>query len=543
MKKCYILSMLLLSLLFSGCKIEYSFNIGNFGDDDNISDDSNNNDDSNDDSNTDTEDSNNDNNQDDNTNENENLEKPDIIDPIQINEDALFYPSSLSKTSPIVTEYTYIDSGEKNNYRIYSAYYSQYYDTLYIAYDSISHPVQTLKAKDLYQIERHALNYFITDLNKTDYKDYLKAVLIYPDTLGSACRRSLSDDDSRSINGCANYVGQESVISLNKMSTLEDFYKDKRDYIDSINYYQIDPGRYTFAHEFGHISTFYNMAYKNDEDYEDYLKLRLGSLYSTIYPSGLPKFYDGQSESYYTQPSEILADDYVEIFYNTSKKVSEDTYDYTLNYNYTRNSLRNYSSIHNLDENKTLLNSLKMYYTNNFLNYKNKKTYSKPIVISSQSHNINYYESYSKIGKANASKTITSKISVNLIAVGEVIVNDIKYYRVILSNTFNTSNNSYDEKQVGKKMGYVKATSYTVTTNLKIYEINYDKQNNTYLTKNSMVPIRNFSTTYILPFYDFSYVLDLDADQYYATTYDYLNTKFTNQTYQVHIYSFGTLVN
>ena len=176
------------------------------------------------------------------------------------------------------------------------------------------------------------------------------------------------------------------------------------------------------------------------------------------------------------------------------------------------------------------------------MNYKNKTTYSKPIVISSQLPNISYYESYSKIGKANASKTITSKISVNLIAIGEVTVNDIKYYRVILSNTFNTTNNSYDEKQVGKKMGYVKASSYTVTTNLKIYAINYDKQNNTYLTKNSMVPIRNFSTTYILPFYDFSYLLDLDTDPYYATTYDYINTKFTSQTYQVHIYSFGTLI-
>lgn len=109
--------------------------------------------------------------------------KADIIAPITIPDDLLFYPTSLNQNSNKVKEYSYIYEGKKTDYKIYSAYYSTYYDTIYIAYDSISKPSQKLKAKDLYQIERHALHYFESDLNKTDYKDYLKAVLIYPDNI------------------------------------------------------------------------------------------------------------------------------------------------------------------------------------------------------------------------------------------------------------------------------------------------------------------------------------------------------------------------
>jgi hypothetical protein len=468
-------------------------------------------------------------------------ESPDIIEPITINSNDYFYPNTLTKSDPKIQEYSYIYDSLSTKYKIYSAYYSEYYDTLYIAYDNINKPMQTLKAKDLYQLERHALNYFTTDNNKTEYKEYLKAVLIYPDTLASSCRNGISDSNSLSINGCANYIGKEAVISLNRLYSINHFYEERKEYITSSTYYQIEPMRYTFAHEFGHVSTFYNMVYKNDENYEDYLKLRLKSYYSTIYPNGLPFAYSSQNSSYYTQPAEILADDYVELFYDTSKKAAEDTYEYILNEKYSRNSLKDHRSIQNLSDDEELYNKIKSYYTTNFLDYSNKIEYEKPIVISSPLDYIQYYESYSTIEDTGAKRRIDSRIDVNLIAVGEVNVNGTKYYRVILSNTFNTMSNVYDEKDTGKMMGYVKASIYSKNTNLKIYEIN--RNGNKEMTKRNMAPISDYNTIYVLPYFDFSYVVSLTNSTAYATMYDYLNKNISNQIYKIYIHSFGTAIN
>ena len=468
---------------------------------------------------------------------------PDIAERITIDSQTYFYPITLSKTSDIITQYSYIYEGKIAQYQIYSAYYSEYYNTLYIAYDNLNNPTQSLKAKDLYEIERHALNYFITDNNKTDYKEYLKAVLIYPDTLASSCRKNVTDENSISINGCANYVGKEAIISLNRLSSLEQFYNEQRIDVTSNTYYQIEGLRYTFAHEFGHISTFYNMAYKNDEDYEDYLKLRLGDYYDAIYPNGLPSSYNSQNSGYYTQPTEILADDYVELFYDTSSKVDEDIYEYTLNQEYSRNSLKNYPAIKNLKDNQNLYNIIKSYYTENFLDYTYKTHYDKPIVIQSLYTTVTYYESFSKIGKTGMIKEFSSDNPIYLIAVGEVRINNAKYYRVILSNTFNITNNSYDEKEVGKKMGYVKDTEYDTNNTIKIYSIDYNRKENTKLAKYSMVPIEYHKNIYVLPYYDFSYVLSISATDGISVMYDYLNKNITNDSYQVSIYSFGTLIN
>lgn len=478
------------------------------------------------------------------TNATDLINNPDINSFITINPNDHFYPASLNINDPKILQYSYIDSRKTNDYRIYSAYYSQYYDTLYIAYDSISSPIQTLKAKDLYQIERHALHYFQTDNNKTDYKDYLKAILIYPDTLASSCRQNITDDESITINGCANYVGKEAIISLNRLKSLDVFYNESRYYINSTQYYPIEPLRYTYAHEFGHISTYYNMVYKNDEDYEDYLNLRLADAYNTVYPTGLPSYYDSSAENYYKDPLEILADDYVELFYNTSSKVSEDTYDYTLDAGYSRNSLKGYDTAPNLKNNQELYTQVKNYYITNFLNYNNKLTYTKPIVVTTNLNYIEYYKSYSEIGITNSRKIIPSSFTINLIAVGEVTINDIKYYRVILSNTTNIVNGRHDEKKAGKNLGYVLASNYTVNNKIKIYEINYDRQNSRPMGKNSMAPIEpTNSSIYVLPYYDFSYVLNLTNDNNYATMYDYLNSNISQNKYRINIYSFGTLIN
>lgn len=532
MKKYFVLFALLFSFLLGGCTIDYSLNVDIPSVPDNPTDDPTN----------DPEEGNGNDNDQEQTTPPILPNQPDIIEPITIDQNSYFFPSTLTQTNYLIDEYSYIDNSKTHNYKVYSAYYSEYYDTLYIAYDTINNPTQTLKAADLYHIERHALNYFTTDNNKTDYKDYLKAVLIYPDTLASSCRKNLTDSQSISINGCANYVGKDAVISLNRMASISDFYEERRVNASGNTYYLIEPMRYTFAHEFGHISTYYHMAYKNDEDYEDYLKLRLGSYYNTIYPSGLPAFYSSQNNGYYTQPVEILADDYVELFYDTSTRAKEDVYEYDLNNEYTRNSLKVYPSIQNLKDNTILYDNLKNYYKDNFLNYNNKIKYQKPIVVSTNLPYINYYESYTKIGDINNLKRITSNIDINLIAIGEVSLNGKKYYRVILSSTFKTTGGAYDEKEAGKKIGYIDASYYSVNTNLKIYSINYNRSNNSMLEKNNMVPINNYNDIYIIPYYEFSYVISLNGDINTATAYDYLNTSIANQTFTVSIYSFGTLV-
>lgn len=462
-------------------------------------------------------------------------EQPEINEPSKIiDENAFFYPSNLTINDSKIKEYSYIDTNLANEYTIYSAYYSVEYDTIYISYDFANSPKkQTLKAKDLYEIEKHAINYFVSDKNRSEDKEYLKAVRIYPDKLSSSCRRGLDDATALNINGCADYGGKEAIIDLNSITSLEEFYTPK--------YSNLEPMRDTFAHEYGHISTFYHMIYKGDENYEDYLKLRLGNYYNIVYPHGLPEVYSGSS-SYSIQPEEILADDFVELFYNTSNKLPSDTYDYTLQYDDYRHSLED-TNVHFLKNNMNLCNQLINYYSK-FLNYTNRTQYEKPIVISSPIQTINYYESLSHIGNESLVKSINSLTEVNLIAVGEIYVGTSKYYRVILSSTYEcpliTSGNRYcDKKDVGEKMGYVLSNNFDQKTSIKLYKI--DKNGNIPLSKTNIVPIQNDS--HIIPFYDSAYVLNTTNNNNYATMYDYLNPNFSStQTYKVNIASFATLI-
>jgi len=189
-----------------------------------------------------------------------------------------------------------------------------------------------------------------------------------------------------------------------------------------------------------------------------------------------------------------------------------------------------------------MYNELKNYYSK-FLNYENRVAYSKPKVITNQKTSFEYYESYSHIGNASKLKSTSSSNQINLIVVGEVTVNSSKYYRVIISNTFKLENGAYNKKDVGKKMGYVKATDFILNPSVKLYKI--DQCNGEPLTKNNIVPIENNNSNklYILPFYDFSYVINTTDDTNYATTYDYLSSNLpSTHKYEVNIYSFGTLI-
>lgn len=467
-------------------------------------------------------------------------EETPVLPTPSIEEDALFYPSNLNANDPKIINYTYIDANLTDEYTIHSAYYSQEYDTIYIAYgftDPLK-PTQTLKAKDLYEIEKHALLYFTSDANRTEDKEYLKAVRIYPDKLAASCRKNASDEVANTINGCADYGGKEAIIDLNSITSMDDFYNEKREQVDEHHYKIHEPMRDTFAHEYGHISTFYHMVYKNDENYEDYLKLRLGEYYDTVYPTGLPNQYTS-GEDYYIQPEEILADDFVELFYKTEQKHSNDSNEYTFEYTDDRNSLKNTpaKSLQYLRENVELKSQIKTYYTNNFLDYSNKTTYETPKIISSNENTINYYESVSKIGNLSNLKQINSLIDVNLIAVGEVTISNTKYYRVILSNTFKIPDSSYDLKDIGEKMGYVEASLYTINTTLKLYKT-------AEVGKNSMLPTKDYLTNslYVLPYYDFSYVLTVTNDIGYVTMYDYLSQDLPTQQYELQITNFLTLI-
>lgn len=498
MKKLFSLFVVMFSLILSGCTIDYSSIVTPSVPEDDGQDDS-------------------------------------TISTPSIEDNQLFYPSTLNAASSLITTYNYIDENLTDEYEIYSAYYSEIYDTIYIAYDLVDSPVQTLKAKDLYEIEKHALDYFESDANRSEDKDYLKAVRIYPDRLASSCRKGQSDEVANSINGCADYGGKEAIIDLNNTKSMDDFFNEKRVQI-GIGRYQIhEPMRDTFAHEYGHISTFYHMVYKNDENYEDYLALRLGNYYDTVYPDGLPDNYSS-SVGYKLQPEEILADDFVELFYKTDEKLASDTNEYTFEYTDYRNSLDGYDAQY-LRQDTELKSQVKTYYMENFLNYSNKQTYETPIIISSTNNTINYYDSFSKITNESNLKTINSQIDVNIIAVGETTINNTKYYRVILSNTFKCPGNSCDLKAVGEKIGYVKASDYTTNTTLKLYKIDKGQ-------KNSLFPIEDNDTNnlFVLPFYDFSYVLNTTNDDNFATMYDYLSNDLTNQTYRINIYSFGTLI-
>ena len=155
---------------------------------------------------------------------------------------------------------------------IYSSYYSESYDTLYISYDSISEPVQTIDSKQLALIEEHLLKYFKSDSARTDYKEYLKVVRIYPDYKSSACRKNDDEDSYTQIEGCATYDALSAAINLNGLYNIERFFKPYS-YTEGNYTYTFEPKRDTFAHEFGHVSTYYNMILKGDDSYENYKRM------------------------------------------------------------------------------------------------------------------------------------------------------------------------------------------------------------------------------------------------------------------------------
>ena len=119
------------------------------------------------------------------------------------------------------------------------------------------------------------------------------------------------------------------VITLNATPNMNIFYNPLKEH---------EPKRDTFAHEYGHISTFYFLSYKGDESYEAYLRLRLGDNYDLVYPDGMLGAYSA-TQDYKIQPEEIMADDFVELFYYRDQKYAGDNTVYEQKYVDSRNSL------------------------------------------------------------------------------------------------------------------------------------------------------------------------------------------------------------
>lgn len=414
------------------------------------------------------------------------------------------YPSS---NQDILDKYSEVYADVSSDYVVYATYYSTEYDTLYISYDSIVNPSQTIASKGLALIEEHLLNYFVSNSAKSDYKDYLKAVRIYPDYHSSTCRTNVHTEAEYSIiEGCANYNAYEASINLNNMVDIDRFFDD---YIYEKNgyTYRLEPKRDTFAHEFGHVSTYYNMILKGDDSYKDYLKLRLGEAYDEIYPNGLPDTYSS-GLGYNIQPVEILADDYVELFYDTSKKVSTDYYDYELEYDDLRNSLSGVDNVvHHLKDDQELFNDIEEYYQV----YINKEytEYEIPIIVNANG------DTYNDLHDINDDKKVVTLNNNPIIALGEISINNIKYYRVVLSNVVMKSN---VRNEYSNNIGYILKSECSIVDGKVVYFNQYDGD---ILKPNVYLPIKDDVNIY--PYYDFSYFIHQENK---LKLYNYLDADF-----------------
>ncbi len=442
--------------------------------------------------------------------------------------DGDYYPSD--KLSLMLSyEETY---GYKKNsyYSVGSMYYSVEYDTLYVSYKKIG--LSYLSSYELYLVERHAIAYFQSDANRSEDRDYLKAVLIYPDD-------SADCGSTANISGCASYGGKHGTISINSMPNMDTFLNKQ---IKGM--YSYEPKRDTFAHEYGHISTFYYLAYKGDVSYEEYLRLRLGDDFDTVYPEGLPGSYVYTPELYLIQPEEILADDFVELFYYRDSKYEGDNPTYVQKYNDSRNSLSNHPTISYLAPDyvkKPIYNTVKNYYTANFYNITRNKITPLAIFPKTSTNVIEYYDSVSSLNDQTKLKSVNSLFNIKLVAIETVTKDNIEYYRVVLSplskiekiEIDGTTRNSYDKKEVANNMGYVKKNSYMFNTGITVYKVKkgYNGSEWVDLEQSSLWPVTINNQTssemniFVTPFYDFTYVISLGTSANKEYMYDYLNNE------------------
>ena len=411
----------------------------------------------------------------------------------KIEEGVLEYPLS---NGEYIDKYSKIYPGVSDLYEVYSSYYSSEYDVLYIAYDKIGENKQTLDSKSLALIEEHLLNYFKSDRNKSEYREYIKAIRIYPDYESSACRTS-GDESYNQIEGCANYDQKEAFINLNDLYNLERFFNPLEEN-DGHYITYTEPKRDTFAHEYGHVSTYYHMILKGDGSYEGYLKLRLKEKYDDIYPGGIITSYDS-SITYAIQPTEILADDYVDLYYNVSDKVESDIYNYELDYRNLRNSLSSMDGvISKLKDDNALYGQMKEYY-NIFID-KNITVLQTPIVVKI---NGSIYNSLHDIKNGTVGFIKNDK---EVIALSEIVINGKVYYRVVLSNVVMGDQEKImkdDLRDYSSNIGYILKDECELT--LKTV-IKFERYEGDEFPTNSFFSLVG-GTAHLFSYYDFSYFI------------------------------------
>ena len=375
---------------------------------------------------------------------------------------------------------------------VYSSYYSSKYDTLYIAYTNNGANTQTLDARDLALIEEHILYYFVSDARKSEYRDYINVIRIYSDYATSACRSPM-DPCYAQIMGCADYDQVDAAINLNGVNSMNEFLNDTMGY---------QPKRDTFAHEYGHVSTYYHMILKNRGNYEEYLKIRLGDQYDVIYPDGLLQEYDS-NDTYYIQPAEILADDYVDMYYDVSQKAVTDQNDYDISYTDERNSLTGTSAVKDLNTNPTLYAKVKAYY-NNYLN-KEENVLSTPKVVNATGK---VYGTIKAVTDGSAILTLSAK---KAIVISEVIINGATYYKIILSNITKASERGGDLRDYTKNVGYILKSNCTITSGSVL---KFTRFNGSTIESNSYIPLNSSHisglpySVDLLPHYEFSYFVE-----------------------------------
>ncbi len=461
MKKCIPIMLSLLTCLASGCTINYDSYYEKYGDISN---------------------------------------KDDTLNSVKIDENVMNYPDV---NTSLIEKYSVVYQGVSNDYQIYSTYYSPVYNTLYISYDKKSNPVQTIKSKELALMEEHLLNYFEMDENKTLYKDYLKVVRVYPDYHSSVCRGEDDSEETYSqVEGCATYDALEAAINLNGLKDIKRFF-NTHSYTQDNTKYTLEPKRDTFAHEFGHVATYYHLFLKGDGSYEDYLRLRLKDRYDVIYNEGLHETYE--NDNYITQPVEILADDYVELYYKSNKKASNDYYNYDIEYQDLRNSLTGVVGVSKfLKEDRELFDTMKEYYDvyikNDYLDYQTKKAVSFSGLT---------YTSIHDVINNNPIKLLTNK---DLIVLGEITIQDKEYYRVVLSNVITNMNirREYDN------IGYILKSECTDIEKDILYFTKYDNKE---LSAGSYLHLQD-SNIHIAPYFDFSYFIHDESIVYISNNLD-----------------------
>lgn len=413
----------------------------------------------------------------------------------------LSYPNSNASLIAERGEYYKYATG---SYSVYSSYYSSKYDTLYIAYTKDGSNAQTLDARDLALIEEHILYYFNSDATKSEYKDYIKVIRIYSDYASSACR-TWNDPNYAQIMGCADYDQVSAEINLNGVTSMDDFLNDN---------YGYQPKRDTFAHEYGHVSTYYHMILKNRGSYEEYLKIRLGSQYNIIYPNGLLTEYDSD-DTYYIQPAEILADDYVDMYYDVSAKAATDKNDYDIEYEDTRNSLTGTLAVKDLNDDAILYARVKAYY-DNYLN--NQETiFETPKVVQVNG------SAYGTIKGVRDGSSVLTLSNTKVIAIAEVVINGLTYYKIILSNVVKDSETSGDLRDYTKNVGYVLKSNCTNGSGTVLRFTRFDGEpigTQYYIPlKSSNIPGLPYPIN-LFPYYEFGYFIETSGKLELYNLYD-----------------------